>query len=96
MISKRNDYSFLLDDLRATEEKYYVNNYGRIVDIDDKTVNDERIILNTKFYTLYCMAYKHFAEVIDNYPVDDAMSEKFIKRALSDNVVFNSFIFIYF
>ena len=92
MISKRNDYSFLLDDLKATAEKYYVNNYGRVVDIDDKLVNDETIILNTKFYTLYCMAYKNLAEAIDNYPIDNAMNEEFIKRALSDIDVFNSFI----
>lgn len=92
MISKRNDYSFLLDDLKETAEKYYVNDYGRVVDIDDKLVDDERIILNTKFYTLYCMAYKHLVEAIDNYPIDDAMDEGFVKRALSDDNVFNSFI----
>ena len=91
MVFEVKDYSFLLDNLKRISENYSIDGSGNIVNKDGDIETNEYIIINTKFYNLYCMAYKDLAEVLDNYPIE-TIDRAFINRALSDYHTFNRFI----
>lgn len=91
MVSRRNDYSYLLNNLNLMAENYHINDNGLVVNLNNEEEKDGYVILNTQFYTLYCMAYKRFIEVVENVNID-YFNKGIIDRALSDYRTFNSFI----
>ncbi len=91
MISKRNDFSHILDDLFIASQNYNLNSDGVVVNHDNQEIKDDSVIYNTKMYTLYCMAYKEVAELRDGCPIKN-INNDFIKRVLTDYDTFNSFV----
>ena len=64
---------------------------GKVVNDQGEVVNDDHIITNTTFYSLYCMAYKSFDEVKNNKQVE-VIDRAFVDRALSTYGLFNYFL----
>ena len=91
MVYKEIDYNSLLDDLRMIAQDYYINNQGIVVDRENNEINDEDIIIKTKFYSLYCIGYKKLAEEWDGCSLEDN-NEGIITRALKDYNTFTSFL----
>lgn len=87
----RGDYGFLLDNLKNIHENYSLNIDGKVLNKNGEIVEDKQIIINAKFCTLYYIAYKNVAEVLDGYHIDN-ISDGLINRALGDYETFNSFI----
>lgn len=90
MVSKKEDYSYLLDELREVSKYYYWDKIGRIVDIDGNEQFDDDIVIKTDFYTEYCFAYKAMDEY--NETVKTKINREFIDRALTSYGAFNYFI----
>ena len=91
MISKKVDCSSLLDELRDISYNYYMNTKGEVIDKDGNVQDDEHINIKTKFYILYCMAYK----ALDEMNKQESLSKidrQFIDRALTTYGMFDYFI----
>ena len=58
MVAKKEDYSYLLDDLRNISEEYRWDAIGRIVDKEGKEQDDDYIVNKTDFYMYYTYAYR--------------------------------------
>ena len=80
MISRRENYSYLLDKLRNIYDN--LNNGSR-------EKKDERIIASMNFCYLYCLAYK--ALKTNNTDTFDK-KKNYYELALSDYNTFNSFV----
>ena len=57
MISQREDYSYLLDELSKISGMYRLY-YGKIVDLNGEEFKDETIKDKVEFYILYSYAYQ--------------------------------------
>ena len=90
MVSRKEDYSYLLDDLREISQEYHWDVVGRVVDNNGVEQNDEVIITKTDFYMGYCFAYRAFEQSKDNTPIK--VDRAFIERALSSYGAFNYLI----
>ena len=91
MISKKEDYSYLLDDLRSISYNYYLNYNGDIINKNGKIEKDDRIKLCVDFYALYCMAYKKMNDIKEKSPKKNIDRETII-RALASYEIFNYLI----
>ncbi len=87
MVSKRCDYSYLLDELRSISNEYHLNVNGKVVNNNGEEKDDSRLIANIKFYIVYCMAYR-FADSVYN----ENKENNSINRALTNYGMFNSFV----
>ena len=92
MISKRHDFSDLLNKLKFISENYYINDKGIVISKNGDEVKDENIITSINFYILYSLAYKKMIEIVDNVKIDSAINIEYINFVLSKSGVFNSFI----
>lgn len=91
MVAKKEDYSYLLDDLRNISEEYHWDAIGRIVDKEGKEQDDDYIVNKTDFYMYYTYAYRAL-----DYDKDSNKAVKvdraYIERALTSYGAFNYFI----
>lgn len=92
MISKRQDYSHLLDNLRNISHQYSLNFDYDVIDKNGVLQQDERIVNSFKFYMLYCMAYKRMDEIKENNSKECVMDKETINRALASYGMFNYLI----
>lgn len=90
MISKKEDYSYLLDELRSTSYRYYWDTIGRVVNKDREEQTDESIISSTDFYMTYCIAYLMMEKKDNN--VEIKIDRAFMDRALTSYGAFNYLI----
>ena len=98
MMSKRKDFSYLLEKFRNVYENYHVDRHGVIVDKNHEILMNQNTLSCVYFCNLYCEAYREFAKLVDytrnNKMVDDSnyKGKEFVNRVLSDDKVFNSFM----
>ena len=91
MISKREDYSYLLDTtITDICSSYYLKDGEVIDDYDNEPVSDKRIINIAKFFSYYCMAYEKFEKKKDNN--QSLPDSTLVIRALGSYGIFNSLI----
>lgn len=90
MISGKKDCSDYLDELRLFSKNYRISEKGEIVDKEGNVVTDQHIIRKTKFYILYCLAYKALDEATKMEEVE--MNQNLIDRALGNYSLFNYLI----
>ena len=89
MISKRQDYSYLLDELRNISHQYSLNfDYG-IIDKNGEIQHDEHITTKFKFYMIYCLAYKKMDETKEKKSKECVIDKETIDRALASYGMFN-------
>lgn len=91
MVLRREDYSYLLDNLRDIAYNYYLYYNGDIIGKDGKVKTDERLKTCVKFYMLYCLAYKNMMDMQENNP-NKYIDRETIIRALASYDMFNYFI----
>ena len=91
MISKRCDYSLLLDNLKIIVDNYSYDSIGQIIDKNGKVYDDERIATDLMFYYQYAMAFNRLDSEDE---VDDTIcnDKKFANCVLTSYGIFNSFI----
>ncbi len=87
----RQDYYDNLSKLRFYFENFTINVDGTVMDKKGQEVTDEKIITNTKFLFLYCLAYKNRMELISGEPIN-AINEEYFKKVLSDYKAFGLFM----
>ena len=90
MISKKEDYSYLLDDLGEVSNNYSWNNKGEVVDLNNVVCEDSEIELKIRFFTLYSLAYRYNDSEEENTLPE--MTNAYKERILSSYNIFNYFI----
>ena len=83
MISNRQNYSYLLDNLKEIANTNYYN-------LDNDEIDSESIIIYSKFYQYYVYAYAYMLRVRDKKV--SLFNRDMVDRALSNYGVFNYFI----
>ena len=58
MISRKEDFSYLLDELNNISSQFYFKN-GEIVDLNGEIIKDNSIINKIQFYLLYSYAFQN-------------------------------------
>lgn len=81
MISKRENYNYLLDNLREVTEEYYTKK-----DINEEVYSTSIVM----FSQLYCLAYRYKNGIVGQ--VSNDKKNEFAYYALNDYNTFNSFI----
>ena len=81
MISKKNNYNYLLDSLRDMTIDYYIKRDNNLEVFANSTI---------MFSSIYCLAYRNMHGVVGE--MDNKKKQEYTYYALNDYGTFNSFI----
>ncbi len=91
MSFKKQDYSYLLDNLRDLSRVYSLDLTGEVINKDGQVENNERVKNSLKFDILYCMAYRKMDTYREKNP-SNTFDRQTVDRALASYGMFTYFI----
>ena len=90
MISKKGDYSYLLDELKEFYNNYQLTMDDKIFDLNGEEQTDYEITTKLRFARTYCLAYA-VVDTIDTKEIPKK-SKEYIERVFGSYGMFNYFI----